>query len=174
MKSQQWWTRRRYLCNCVDGGVRFPVASLIFRAEDQTVSLTGGESKKKVIIVGSGWAGFGADYHLCKHVVMNLAPKLSLLVLMKPIFERKNNFGDQFRNGRENCFVRAYVDVARVVGSVLEMVAFVVIAENRFVRAYVDVVWVAGPVLEMAAFVVTGEDGQGHQPAWSLCFVLDE
>ncbi|GFP89067.1 v-type proton ATPase subunit b2 [Phtheirospermum japonicum] len=36
------------------------------RAEDQTVSLTERQSKKKVVIVGSGWAGLGAAHHLCK------------------------------------------------------------------------------------------------------------
>ncbi|KAG8368061.1 hypothetical protein BUALT_Bualt15G0006200 [Buddleja alternifolia] len=36
------------------------------RAEDQTVSLTERQNKKKVVIVGSGWAGLGAAHHLCK------------------------------------------------------------------------------------------------------------
>ncbi|PIN19185.1 Amine oxidase [Handroanthus impetiginosus] len=36
------------------------------RAEDQTVSFTERQNKKKVVIAGSGWAGFGAAHHLCK------------------------------------------------------------------------------------------------------------
>ncbi|GFP84797.1 hypothetical protein PHJA_000623500 [Phtheirospermum japonicum] len=36
------------------------------RAEDQTVFLTGRESKKKVVIVGSGWARLDDTHHLCK------------------------------------------------------------------------------------------------------------
>ncbi|KAK6159603.1 hypothetical protein DH2020_006917 [Rehmannia glutinosa] len=36
------------------------------RAEDQTVSPTERQNKKKVVIVGSGWAGLGAAHHLCK------------------------------------------------------------------------------------------------------------
>ncbi|KAI3446283.1 hypothetical protein Pfo_002948 [Paulownia fortunei] len=36
------------------------------RAEDQTVSLNERQNKKKVVIVGSGWAGLGAAHHLCK------------------------------------------------------------------------------------------------------------
>ncbi|KAL0422929.1 UNVERIFIED_CONTAM: hypothetical protein Slati_3315800 [Sesamum latifolium] len=37
------------------------------RAEDQSVSaVTERQNKKKVVIVGSGWAGLGAAHHLCK------------------------------------------------------------------------------------------------------------
>ncbi|XP_073156087.1 uncharacterized protein [Henckelia pumila] len=36
------------------------------RAGDQVVSLTERKSNKKVIVVGSGWAGLGAAHHLCK------------------------------------------------------------------------------------------------------------
>lgn len=43
------------------------------RAEDQqTQNSTGlivqNKKKKKVLVVGSGWAGLGAAYHLCKQV----------------------------------------------------------------------------------------------------------
>ncbi|KAK4401372.1 hypothetical protein Sango_0877900 [Sesamum angolense] len=36
------------------------------RAEDQSVSVTEPQNKRKVVIVGSGWAGLGAAHHLCK------------------------------------------------------------------------------------------------------------
>ncbi|CAA0807720.1 Unknown protein [Striga hermonthica] len=39
---------------------------LCCRAEDQAVPFTERRNRKKVVIVGSGWAGLGAAHHLCK------------------------------------------------------------------------------------------------------------
>lgn len=57
----------------------FPTGSSNFRgglccrAEDPTVNLGDQrQSKKKVLIVGSGWAGLGAAHHLCKQVFLIL------------------------------------------------------------------------------------------------------
>lgn len=49
-----------------------------------------------------------------------------------------------------------------------------VAAEDCFVRAGVDVVGVVWSGFELVALVVTGENGSGHQPAWSLGFCLYE
>lgn len=39
------------------------------RAEDQQPVYTERQNKKKVVVVGSGWAGLGAANHLCKQVL---------------------------------------------------------------------------------------------------------
>lgn len=44
---------------------------LCYRAEEQAVSPTERKSKKKVVVVGSGWAGLGSAHHLCKQVFLN-------------------------------------------------------------------------------------------------------
>ncbi|KAH6777073.1 hypothetical protein C2S52_007495 [Perilla frutescens var. hirtella] len=39
---------------------------LCCRAQEQAIPLTERQNKKKVLVVGSGWAGLGAAHHLCK------------------------------------------------------------------------------------------------------------
>ncbi|KAL3843342.1 hypothetical protein ACJIZ3_000745 [Penstemon smallii] len=61
-----WKARPEFFNNIRNNCSRNLRSGLACRAQDQTVSFTERKKNKKVVIVGSGWAGLGAAHHLCK------------------------------------------------------------------------------------------------------------